>query len=76
MSSEAVEVLDKGAGWGGAGGRKGQAKLPMIYVKISCGLEPGTERRDPRLGFLVSNIHGKNKNEKVFDNNTQKNTLL
>lgn len=38
-----------GAWWGG---RKGQAKLPMrkIYVKISCGLEPGTERRDPHLG--------------------------
>lgn len=60
------------------GGRKGQAKLPMIYVKISCGLEPGTERRDPRLGPSKQKYTENNKNEKfrVFDNNTQKKTLL
>lgn len=34
--------------------RKDQAKLPItkIYVNISCGLNPGTERRDPCLGLL------------------------
>lgn len=39
--------------------RKDQAKLPIIkiYVKISCGLNPGTEREGYMPGFIVTKLH-------------------
>lgn len=39
--------------------RKDQAKLPniKIYVNISCGLNPGTEREGYMPGFIVTKVH-------------------
>lgn len=56
---EKTKAGDVELGTDGNEKRKDQAKLPIlkIYVNISCGLNPGTEREGYMPGFIVTKVH-------------------